>query len=326
MRVYAGAVSFLAVWVAGMPEGAGADPQRQMAYTRGTAEEAQAWQAELRAQFAQLLAIDDLVEGEPVPFEEEIVAEEARNGYTFRDITFQSTPGRRIEAVVTVPEGEGPFPAVIGVHGHSGDRFSVYDAKAQDHAHIYKEFGRVLAERGYITIAVGVGQHEVLEDGRTLMGERLWDLMRCVDYVAALPQADAQRIGCAGLSLGGEMTMWLGAMDERIAATVSAGFLTVMDQMEQNHCMCWKFDGLRERVDFADLYAMIAPRPLQCQNGVQEPETQFTVALARNAIREVQPAYLDFGAPEHCELVVHPGGHEIALDPLLAFFERHLGR
>jgi len=38
----------------------------------------------------------------------------------------------------------------------------------------------------------------------------------------------------------------LGAMDERIAAEVSAGFLTTMDQMEHNHCLCWKFDGLRE--------------------------------------------------------------------------------
>lgn len=53
------------------------------------------------------------------------------------------------------------------------------------------------------------------------MAERLWDLMRCVDYLQSMPQVDDSRIGCAGLSLGGEMAMWLGAMDERIAATVS---------------------------------------------------------------------------------------------------------
>ena len=44
------------------------------------------------------------------------------------------------------------------------------------------------------------------------MGERLWDLMRCVECLASLPQVDASRLGCAGLSLGGEMAMWLGAM------------------------------------------------------------------------------------------------------------------
>ena len=116
------------------------------------------------------------------------------------------------------------------------------------------------------------------------MGERLWDLVRCVDYLQSMPEVDEHRIGCGGLSLGGEMAMWLGAMDERIAATVSAGFLTTMDQMEQNHCMCWKFEGLRELVDFTDIYSLIAPRPLQCQNGLLEPPTQFYVPLARKAM------------------------------------------
>lgn len=46
------------------------------------------------------------------------------------------------------------------------------------------------------------------------------------------------------------MAMWLAAMDTRVKASVSAGFLTVMDQMERQHCLCWKFDGIRELVDF----------------------------------------------------------------------------
>ena len=156
------------------------------------------------------------------------------------------------------------------------------------------------------------------------MGERLWDLQRCVDYLEAMPEVDRKRIGCAGLSLGGEMAMWLGAMDERIAATVSAGFLTVMDQMEQNHCLCWKFDGLRELVDFADIYSMIAPRPLMCQNGLLEPETQFYVPLAKKAMKEIRVAYSDFECPEKMLLQIHDGGHEIDLPSLLSFFEDHL--
>ncbi len=132
------------------------------------------------------------------------------------------------------------------------------------------------------------------------------------------------RIGCVGLSLGGEMAMWLGAMDTRVKAEVSAGFLTCMDQMEQNHCMCWKFEGLRERVDFADLYALTAPRELQCQNGRQEPATQFTPVLAQEAMEEILPVYRDFGVAERAVLHIHGGGHEIDLDALLAFLEKHL--
>ena len=181
-----------------------------------------------------------------------------------------------------------------------------------------------MAQHGFVAIATDVGQHEVYEKGRTLMGERLWDLMRCVDYLEALPEVDAQRMACAGLSLGGEMAMWLGAMDLRMAATVSAGFLTMMDQMEENHCMCWKFEGLRALVDFPDIYALTAPRALQCQNGRKEPPTQFTVALAQEALRQIQPIYEDLGVPERVVLHAHDGGHEIDLDALLAFLTGHL--
>ena len=62
------------------------------------------------------------------------------------------------------------------------------------------------------------------------------DLMRCVDLLVSRREVDPARIGCAGNSLGGEMAMWLAAMDERIAAIMSAGFLTSMDQLEENHC------------------------------------------------------------------------------------------
>jgi hypothetical protein len=158
------------------------------------------------------------------------------------------------------------------------------------------------------------------------MGERLWDLMRCVDYLESLPQVDKARIGCGGLSLGGEMAMWLGAMDPRMAATVCAGFLTKMDQMEHNHCLCWKFDGLRELVDFADIYSLTAPRALLCQNGLQEPASQFPVPLACEALKEISVIYADFGQPQNAAVLAHPEGHIIHLPSLLAFFDGHLGR
>jgi hypothetical protein len=122
------------------------------------------------------------------------------------------------------------------------------------------------------------------------------------------------------------MVMWLAATDERVQATVSAGFLTKMDQMEQNHCMCWKFAGLRELVDFADIYSLTAPRALLCQNGLKEPPSQFPVSIAREAMQEIELIYQDFGQLENVVLVAHEGGHVFDVPSLLAFFEKHLGR
>jgi dienelactone hydrolase len=304
------------------PWGPDMKPLRRLRYTSRPAAAATAWQGELRARLFQLLKLDDLLacRGGMALHAREIHAE-SRDGYRAREIEIDATPGRRIRVLVTTPaQAPGPCPAVVCIHGHGGTRASTYQQDS-----IYKGFAAELAARGYVTIAADVGQHRIGEAGRTLMGERLWDLMRCVDCLLALPEVDAGRLGCAGLSLGGEMAMWLGAMDERLRATVSSGFLTRMDQMERNHCLCWKCEGLRELVDFADIYALTAPRALLCQNGEQEPPTQFTPALAREALAEILPAYADLGKPDHVALVVHPGAHEVDLPSLLEFLERHLG-
>lgn len=292
---------------------------RTMAYSPRPKAAAVRWQNDVRAQLARLLRIDDLQRAK-VPLAAKVLSTSERPGYVLQEVEIASTAGRRIKAMLTLPRGwRLPYPAVVCIHGHGGNRRTAYNE-----ARVYKTFGTELAQLGYATATVDVGQHEVYEAGRTLLGERLWDLMRAVDLLLAQDGVDRTRIGCAGLSLGGEMSMWLAAMDTRIAACVSCGFLTVMDQMERDHCMCWKLDGLRELVDFADIFSLVAPRPLLCQNGLLEPETQFIVPLAREALREIRPIYADLGAAGNIALDVHPGAHEIDLPALLAFFEVRL--
>jgi len=294
---------------------------RSMKYTSGAKQQAIVWQKELRSKLVGLLKMDDLLSREThVPFDSKTLSSEKREKYVFQEMEINSTPGRRIKIVLTLPTNlKGPFPAVVCVAGHGGTRHSCYEAGRG-----YFRVGHVLAEKGYVTISTRVSQHNVYEKGRTLMGERLWDLMRCVDFLASLEEVDSGRIGCAGKSLGGEMVMWLGAMDERVQATVSSGFLTKMDQLEQNHCMCWKFPGLRELVDFADIYSLIAPRALLCQNGLKEPRSQFPVSIAREALGEIELIYADFEQPKNLVFVAHQGGHVFDLPSLLTFFEKRL--
>jgi len=307
---------------------------RSMKYTNRSAEKARLWQATVRSRLSALLKIDDLLEAKgTIPLALKTLSSSEKDGYEVKELEINSTPGRRIRIIVTIPTlDEGPCPAVVCIGGHGSTLYSPYDettvsrdaARMKSDRFHYKGFGTALARRGVVTISTTVSQHEVYEEDRLLMGERLWDLMRCVDYLESLPAVDRSRIGCAGLSLGGEMAMWLGAMDERMTATVSAGFLTTMDHMEQDHCMCWKFDGLRELVDYADLYCLTAPRALQCQNGLQEPVSQFNVPLARQAMREVRTIYDDMNCPENVVLDVHDGGHIIDLPGLLYFIDKHL--
>jgi len=310
------------VWVMLCFSAAGEEPLRTMRYTARSANEAADWQQDLRTQLFGRLHLRDLAgKSESLPLEAVFGDKEERTGYVLQELELRATPGRMFKAMLAKPAHlTAPAPAVVCIHGHGGSRHTPFICAEK----IYQCFGEALARKGYVVISTDVGRHEAQEPGRTVMGERLWNLMRCVDYLVSLPEVDAKRVGCAGLSLGGEMAMWLGAMDPRIAATVSAGFLTRMDQMEKNHCLCWKFDGLRALVDFPDIYSLIAPRPLQCQNGRKEPKTQFTVPLAQDAMQEISLIYRDYGAPRKAELHVHDGGHEIDLEALLSFFDRHL--
>jgi acetyl esterase/lipase len=319
LRVGAGATARLTVRPARADE---ALRWRSFRYAPGTPPAAvRTWQADLRRELAGLLRLDREAAAR-VPLDAVVVASTHEDGYALDEVELSATAGRRIRVVVGRPQGAaGPAPAVVCIHGHGGTRGTVFENERT-----YKRFAARLARRGFVTIAADVGQHEVAEAGRTLMGERLGDLMRCVDYLESMDDVDRDRIGCAGLSLGGEMAMWLAALDPRVVATVSSGFLTTMDQMEQGHCMCWKLPGLRALVDFADLYALIAPRALQCQNGLREPPDQFFVPIAERAMAEIRPAYADLDRPDRVELVVHPGGHEIDLPSLERFLTEHLGR
>jgi hypothetical protein len=295
---------------------------RQSGYRASDAAAARAWQQTLRRELTALLRVDDLLAA-PLPAQVTLVRQEPRDDVVFRELEFASTSARPLRATwcePSTPSRSGAQrPAVVCIHGHGGTRGSVHDAKS-----IYRAFATELARAGFVTIACDVGQHAVQEAGRSLMGERFLDLRRCVDVLCSHAGVDAARIGCAGLSLGGEMAMWLGALDERVAAVASCGFLTTMDQMERGHCPCWNFPGLRQLADWADVYALIAPRPLHCQNGLAEPATDFCVPLARVALRDIQRAYADLGAPDAVRLHVHGEGHVVDVPALVGFFTRVL--
>ena len=298
---------------------------RHMDRVPGTKQQAITWQNKLRSKLFSLLKIDDLVLNKSgIPLSPKKTAIKGFKGFIFSEWEINSTKKRRIKVVLTVPTNKkGPFPAIVVIGGHGCSRYSCYTDKFGHHS-----FARVLAENGYVTISARVSQHNTYENERTLMGERLWDLMRCVDFLMSLDgMVNPELIGCAGLSLGGEMAMWLGAMDKRINATVSSGFCTKMKHMkEKGHCACWDFPGLKETVDFSDIYSLIAPRALLCQNGLQEPDSQFPASIAREVIEKTRPTYSAFGKSDNLVFVVHKGKHEMDLPSLLTFFEKHLAR
>jgi hypothetical protein len=276
-----------------------------LSFRATTVPEATRWQAASREKLVQLL-----MGGAPperVPLKPEILRrlETPAGGYVLEELTLQSLPDRRSHVWLATPKNpRGKVGAVLALHGHGGNAEEVVRGLS-----LYW-YGRALAEMGYVVVAPDVGQHELQHPSWTLMGERTWDAVRCIDYLETRPEVDRDRLAVAGLSLGGETTMYVAALDGRVNAACSSGWLTTVANMKNGHCPCFNFAGLEENFDFADIFACVAPRPLVLELGEKERAPGgFPVNIGRGAFEEIRRAYRVFGAEDKVELTVHPGGH-----------------
>ena len=134
----------------------------------------------------------------------------------------------KIEAYVFKPEGVGPFPVVIYNHGSRPGH------EREERAFAY--VGEMLAHTGYIVVAPerrGYGKSDGPTFGETVgedrgprfvarVQEETDDMLAVVDFVKALPYADANRIGVMGWSFGGIISVF--------AASRSSAFRAVVDQ------------------------------------------------------------------------------------------------
>jgi hypothetical protein len=300
---------------------AAAEPVRAMRFHADSPEAAKAWQQAAREKlFALMMGGQQPTRG---PLNVEVVRriEEPAEGCVLEEITLQSLPERRAHAWLARPlRRTGKVGAVLALHGHGGKGEEIVRGLS-----LYW-YGRELAQRGYVVIAPDVGQHELQHTNWCLMGERTWDALRCVDYVSTLPEVDSNRLAVAGLSLGGETTMYVAALDERLKLACSSGWLTTVANMKNGHCPCFNFPGLEEQFDFADIFACVAPRTLICELGEQERAPGgFPVEIGRKALAEINPAYRVGNAESNLVLTVHPAGHVFSGRDFLPKVEAILG-
>jgi dienelactone hydrolase len=113
------------------------------------------------------------------------------------------TPGAPQEIVATLvrPAGEGPFPAIVQLHGCGGLEEQSY------------RWARWLADRGYVVLVVdSFGPRKVKGDCRTGPDEppitaRFDDAFGALRYLQSQPYVRPDRIGAIGWSQGGVYAM-----------------------------------------------------------------------------------------------------------------------
>lgn len=122
--------------------------------------------------------------------------------------------GLTITGVMQVPAGDGPFPVIVMNHGFFNRDFYT-SGDGTDRASAY------LAQRGYMTIASDYRSWGDSDVGYSFFYSGLViDVINLLDAISSLPEADPNRIGMWGHSMGGGVTMKVLAIDSRVKAAV----------------------------------------------------------------------------------------------------------
>ncbi|MFB3826404.1 MAG: alpha/beta hydrolase family protein [Bryobacteraceae bacterium] len=165
--------------------------------------------------------------------------------------------------------------------------------------------------------------------GMSWQGIVLWDDMRTVDYLAGRPEVDPSRIGCAGVSFGGYRSLYLGGMDDRIAAACVVGFMSTVKPMARRHVDTHSWvhfvPEVHRYLDWPDIAALRAPKPLmvlQCkQDGL------FPLEGMQDAVSKIAAVYAKAGASSRFDGRFYDVPHQFNVamqEDAFDWFDRHL--
>ena len=291
---------------------------------------ARAWQKRLRAKLNELLG------GFPssrCALEPRILETKKLDGYTREKVIFQSRPNLSVFGYLLLPEKtSSPIPAIVCLPGHGrgcDDIVGIAEngQQRESKSGYARDFAIQAVEHGYAALAIeqlgfgcrrddatrkkGAGASScqpaagaALLFGQTMLGWRVWDVMRSIDYLSTRPQIDASRVATMGISGGGTVSLFSAALDERIKVGVVSGYFnTFRDSIVSlSHCIDNYVPGLLNYIEMYDLAGLVAPRALFTESGMRDPI--FPIHGSREAIKKAANIYSVFGATDRI-------GHEI---------------
>jgi hypothetical protein len=228
--------------------------------------------------------------------------------------------------VVIVPYYDVDTPAAKDMGGRSFMPASV------------RSFAQLAVRSGYIAVAVrwfgesySVGYAEAVAElnrrhpGLSGLGKWVSDAHVLLDWLYTLPEVDRGHIGIIGHSLGGKMSMYAAAFDQRITAIAGSEHGIGLDY--SNYEDYWYLDAtIRARdpaIDHHELLGLIAPRPfllIAGEDADHDSSWEF--------INEARTVYSLYGKPDYIGCFNHRTGHTPTPEAVtlsLRWLERFLG-
>jgi hypothetical protein len=157
-----------------------------------------------------------------------------------------------------------------------------------------------------------------------MIGWRVYDVMRAIDWIETRPELDARRVGCLGISGGGTATLFAAALEPRIRVAVISGYLnTFRDSiLSLSHCPDNYVPGILGWAEAYDVAGLIAPRPLSVESGTHYHI--FPIEASRASFARVKRIYERFDVAAQAQQEVFEGEHSFYGVAGLPFLAKHL--
>lgn len=253
---------------------------------------------ELRADLAKLLVLPSAKS----PLDAKVVFSGLRKGISIEEIQFQSEPGVRIPGWFAKKSGSAARRPVVLYIADDGGEDIVNEPGSMD---------RLLAE-GHPVCAItlrGLGISaprfpasapnylngaDRMEDGfpwvslvlgQPAIGQRVWDIVRAVDYLAIRPDVDPSQIRILGRGGAGIAAQMAALLVDRVRAVlldrVLVSYASVVKSTDYSVQLAWFVPGILRRFDLPDLCAAMSPRPCWILNGTDPSGNAMTEAAIR---------------------------------------------
>ena len=298
------------------------------------------WRCEVKKKLAELLGSMP----EKADLNLKIEWEKEYDGFIERRMLFTAEKYVDVPCHLWIPKNaKKPCPVVICLQGHStGMHISmgrkIYDCDEALISGGDRDFANQIVKEGYAALvleqrAFGKRKSDVYMKvapmattscwhpamvailmGKTLIGERVWDVSRAIDVLETIEEIDADKIGIMGNSGGGTTAFYAACVDERIKIVMpSCSICTYRDSIAAvKHCICNYIPNAANYFDMSDLACLIAPRPLVMVSG--EKDTDFPIEGCIKAYENIEKIYIKAGAKGNCRLVVGNEGHRFYAD------------
>jgi dienelactone hydrolase len=253
----------------------------------------------------------------------------------YHRVWIEVAPGVETYGLYIVPKkAKLPAPLVISLHGGGGiPEGALFHGGSNYHDQI-----RGAVERGYVVWAplfvmqafadrdkgteVPAEIRKILDAklralGTSLMSMETMKITRALDRILERPEVNRERVALIGLSYGGYYTLYISAVEPRIKVAIASCSFRNTPAAK---------DGVTEGrpidITSPEQVALIAPRPLQIQAGIKDPQAPIdtvrqTEILARRAYEKV-------GKSDVFDYEEFDGGHEWRGDVAWKFLAKYL--